>query len=396
MKTVKRRGNVLYLQSGGPTAVINTSLLGAYETFQKLYDGKFYISRYGISSLIDGLIEELKGDLFKLRNTPSSYTGSARIKLKDDPKDKDVLKIISTIKTNDISVLLLNGGNDSMDSAEKLSRFFKIYDVNCQVFGIPKTVDDDLKGCDHTPGYPTAAKFVANCTIALTLDEYAYKKGKILILECMGRDSGFLTASSLLAKDRGLKPDYIYIPEMEFDIDSFMNKAMKTYDKKGHCVIVVSEGIRDKEGKLIAYTGKIDNFGNHIMGGVAYHLSSLLKERGYPTRAIEFNMLGRCSSYLLSKVDSKEAYKAGEDAIRHAYKGESGYMIGNIRISNNPYRLKNVLVPLNVPSSGVSTIDKKFIVDSQGNIDDSFLDYLRPLIKGEVKTIASDGLLDII
>lgn len=391
-----KSGNACYAQSGGPTAVINTSLLGAYETFKKNCDGKFYLSHNGIAGLLgDATLEELNGDLSFLRNRPGAFGGTLRKKLPADVNDPLAKTIVESLKKYNISYLFLNGGNDSMDSADKINNYVLHYGYKCQVMGVPKTVDNDLKITDHTPGYGTAAKFIANSVLALSIDEYSYMKGKVQIIECMGRDAGYITAASILAADKGYKPDYIYTPEMIFDLDTFLKKVIDTYNTKGHCIVVVSEGIKDKDGKLIADTGVKDDFGHTMLGGVGEFLSRKVMEKGVSARAFVPANVGRASSFLLSKTDSDEAYNSGKMAVEEALKGTSGFMIGYKRVSDKPYKIDYVLLPLKDVGGDAKEMDKKYISKSGDNIDESYLDYVRPLIKGEINTLDSDGLLKI-
>lgn len=391
-----RNGNAVYCQSGGPTAVINTSLLGAYETFKKNSKGKFFLSHNGIAGLLgEAKLEELTGDKSFLRNRPGAFGGTLRKKLPSDVNDPLAKTVVDCLKENNVTSLFLNGGNDSMDSADKVNNYVKHYGYDCCVMGVPKTVDNDLKLTDHTPGYGTAAKFIANAVLALSIDEYSYIKGKVQIIECMGRDAGYITASAILAKDKGYKPDFIYTPEMIFDLDDFLNKALKVYNDKGHCIVVVSEGIKDKEGKLISDIGVKDDFGNSMLGGVGEFLAQKVREKGASSRAFVPANVGRASSFLLSKTDSDEAYEVGKKAVLEALNETSGFMVGNRRISSNPYKIELTLFPLKDVGGDAKEMDRKYIAESGDNISDAYLEYVRPLIKGEVQTLGKDGLLAI-
>lgn len=396
MTTLKHplEGNALYFQSGGPTSVINTTFLGVYEAFLSYSsDQKFYVSRYGISSLLENNLEEVKGDYSFLRLENGAHFGSLR-KLLPEEEDSDIGKeIVENLKKNNIRYVFINGGNDSMDTAYKVNRYCKHHGYTCYVIGIPKTIDNDLYGCDHTPGYGSAAKFVSNSVMALTYDEYSYKKGKILLIETMGRDSGYLAASSLLTAIRGKRPDYIYVPEVTFDIDAFMEKAIRTYKEKGHCIVVISEGIKDENGQLVSSKGKSDAFGNKVPGGVGNYLSSLISEKGYPSRCVELNTLQRSASFLLSKTDSEEAYQTGKNAFLSAYEGMTGMMVSIKRVSSDPYRVEYPLIDLSLSRRKASSMPKEYINETNDNIKDSFLEYVRPLISGNVDALMEDGLL---
>lgn len=396
MTTLKQtsNGNVLYLQSGGPTGVINCSFLGLYETFRKQNNnGTFYVSRYGISSFLEGKLEKIEGDYSFLRYKPGSHFGSLRKMLPDDISDPIGKEIANLLVKFNISYVFCNGGNDSMDTAYKLDCYCQKYQLDCKVIGIPKTIDNDLYGCDHTPGYGTAAKYVANSTIAITIDEYTYKKGKILLLETMGRDSGYVAASSYLASLRGMKPDYIYVPEVPFDTSVALDKAIKTYEEKGHCVIVVSEGIRGKDGKLIASPNVKDAFGNSVVGGVGSYLSSLFQQRGYKARAVELNTLNRSSTFLPCTTDIEEAYQVGAKAYLYALEGYSSKMVTIERVSSVPYVVKYGLIDLKNSRKEASSMPTKYINEAGDNINDSFLEYAAPLIRGNEIPLDEDGLL---
>lgn len=394
MMTVKHHleGNCLYFQSGGPTSVINTSFLGVYETYlSHTCGGRFFVSRYGISSLLEDNLEEVSGDYSFLRYRPGAYFGSLRKMLPEDVDDPIGKTIIDNLKKNSIRYLFVNGGNDSMDTGYKISRYCQKYNYRCNVIGIPKTIDNDLIGCDHTPGYGTAAKYVANATLAISYDEYTYKKGKILLVETMGRDSGYVAASSVLASLKGMKPDYIYVPEVSFSIDEFLKKAIATYEKKGHAIIVLSEGIRDESGKLIATSGKKDAFGNTVVGGVGSYLNGLITSKGYPCRSVELNTLNRSSSFMLSKCDSDEAYEVGKAALLSAvYNDETGKMVSIKRLSNNPYTVEYPLIDLSICRGKASSMPLEFVSKTKDMIEDSFIEYVKPLVEG---TLPSEDLL---
>ncbi len=396
MTTLKHplEGNALYFQSGGPTAVINTTFLGVYETFLSYAtDQRFFVSRYGISSLLENNLEEVKGDYSYLRLENGAHFGSLRKLLPEEENAAIGKEIVDNLKKNDIRYVFINGGNDSMDTAYKVNRYCIYHHYTCYVIGLPKTIDNDLFGCDHTPGYGSAAKFVANSILSLTYDEYSYKKGKILLIETMGRDSGYLAASSVLCAVRNKRPDYIYVPEVTFDIDSFMKKAIDTYQKKGHCIIVISEGIKDEKGELVSSKGKSDAFGNKVPGGVGNYLSALISEKGYPSRCVELNTLQRSASYLLSKTDSEEAYQTGKIAFLSAYEKKTGMMVSLKRILSSPYQIEYPLIDLTLCRRKASSMPKQYINETGDNINDSFIDYVKPLVSGNVDALMDDGLL---
>ena len=388
--------NILYFQSGGPTSVINSSFLGLCEAYKNLgLQGNVYVSHYGVSGLLEGKLEQVDLDnLPHLQYRPGSYLGSLRLKLDPNPNGEQALAIIKTLKEYRIDFVFPNGGNDSMDTTMKLSSFIKEHGLDTKVIGIPKTVDNDLYGCDHTPGFGSAAKYVANAVLSIAMDDLTYKKGRVNVIETMGRDSGFLAASSKLAALRGLAPDYIYVPEVPFDIPSFLTKAKKTYEEKGRCLIVVSEGIRDKEGTLIASaSNRIDEFGHSQVGGVAAYLASLLEKEGIKSRGIELSVLNRASSFLPSLTDIEEAKGSAAFALESANKGESGAMVCIKRKEGKGYQAYYRTEPIERIANKVVYLDKRYINEEGDNILDSYIDYCAPLIKGNANPLEEDGLL---
>lgn len=387
-------GNICYFQSGGPTAVINSSFKGLFDAYKSLKsDKKFFVSRFGISGLLTGSLEDVSGENFeKLILTPGSFPGSLRKKLQEeDPLLEDIVR---TLKDYDIRYLFANGGNDSMDTCRKLSKAMKHLGYDCKVMGIPKTVDNDLPHTDHTPGFGSAAKYVANTVLAIAVDDASYEKGRINIIEVMGRDSGFLTASARLASLRGFEPDYIYVPEAPFDLAREKAKWEKTFDERKHCLVVVSEGIRDKDGVLLT-AGNKDAFGNAQMGGVCSFLASQLEKDGYRNRGIELSLPQRCASYLLSKTDVLEAQGVGATALFMALDGHDGEMVTIERLSSHPYEITYGCCTLEEATDSVVRLPLSYLNEARDNIDDGYLSYVLPLIQGEVPAMATDGLLDI-
>lgn len=388
------QGNVCYFQSGGPTAVINASFLGLDQAFQAQKSPyKIFVSPYGITGLIQGKLTDVTGkDYAKLTHRPGSFSGSLRKKLKED--DPLLGSMIATLAKYQIRYLFANGGNDSMDTCLKLSEAMRKSGLSCQVLGIPKTIDNDLLKTDHTPGYGSAAKYIANTVLAISLDDRTYEKGRINIVEVMGRDSGYLTASSLLASLKGQAPDFIYVPEVAFDLNKEIFKWEKTYETKGRCLVVVSEGIHDEQGKLISAVGTKDAFGNIQMGGVGSYLSSRVTKDGYKSRAIELSIPQRAASYLLSKRDVNEAMAVGKEALLKALAGEDGVMVTIDRVSNHPYRVKYGSALLSDVGGKAGSLPLRYINDDKDNIRKSFITYVLPLIQGNVSALGDDGLLD--
>ena len=382
---MKHKIKCLYLQAGGPTSVINASFLGLFDEAKK-HDAKVYVSPYGLSSLLTGQIKEIKDIAHDfLLKRPGSYFGSARIHL----DDKDTIdKIIKNLADNDIHLLFINGGNDTMDSALKISNEAKKENYDLKVIGIPKTIDNDLKETDHTPGYGSASKFIINAVSSVIVDDLSYKKGRINIIEVMGRDSGYLALASNLVSINGFQVDLTYIPEIPFSLDAFSKKAAEIYEKKGRCTVVVSEGIKNSKGELISSMHTKDAFGNIQMGGVSSYLANHLANKGFKTRGIELNVLQRSAFFLTSSVDVKESYQAGKYAFKFAIKNLSDMMVSFKRISNNPYKIKFVPVPLSKVAKIPSELNLQFYDSKKYRATKEFYDYLKPLLGKDFLKIA--------
>ncbi len=378
---------ILYLQAGGPTSVINASFLGLFDEAKK-HDSQVYVSPYGLSSLLKDQIIEIKNiNHNSLIKRPGSYFGSARIHLKDiDTIDM----IIKTLANNNIHQIFINGGNDTMDSALKISSAAKRKKYDLQVIGIPKTIDNDLKETDHTPGYASASKFIINALASIIIDDLSYKKGRVNIIEVMGRDSGYLALASNLVRKNGFAIDLTYIPEVPFSIDDFAKKASEIYESKGRCITVVSEGIKDQHGKLISSMQTEDAFGNIQMGGVSSYLANYLTRKGLKTRGIELNVLQRSAFFLTSEIDVKESYQAGKAAFRFANKQLSDVMVSFKRISNNPYKIQFVPVPLSKVAKLPAELNLQFYDSKKQRATKAFYDYLTPLLGKNFLKIALD------
>lgn len=393
-----RYNNSLYFQSGGPTSVINATFKGLFDEYLKDEDrGRFYVSPYGISGLIDDKLFEVKeGSLPKLEYRPGSYFGSLRKKLPIDSNDPLAIQIVENLKKNEIGFLFVNGGNDSMNTAYRLSCYAKDHKLDLKVIGIPKTIDNDLYGCDHTPGFATAAKYVANMVIATSIDDKTYLKGRVNIIETMGRDSGFVAASAILASLKGQKPDYIFLPEVPFSTPEFLKKVKRTYEEKGRCLVVVSEGIRDENGVLIATdSNSKDAFNNAQVGGVGKYLSALVANEGIKTRAIELSVLNRASSFLPCLRDINEAMEVSSHAYKACKEGKTGIMITLLREEGKEYKAKYGEMLLNEVNDKIVLLPKEYINDTGDNINPSYIDYILPLIKGNAIALDETGLLDI-
>ena len=394
--------NALYGQSGGPTAIINSSLYGVIKECEKnkKHIDTLFIMRNGIGGLINNDLVNVKTlskkEIDLLPYTPSAICGSIRKKLNTPSlEDKEYQKILKTLKENNIRYIFLNGGNDSMDTALKLAKFFELASYEGYVIGVPKTIDNDLVHTDHTPGFGSAAKFLANTMKCLTYDNNCYTKGRVNIVEIMGRDAGWLTASSVIAKKDGCGPDLVYVPETNFSIDEFLKDVEKIYKKKQRVLVAISEGIHDKDGNLILPNTKSDAFNHAQLGGVGLYLSQIVEEKlNISTRAIELSLLQRSFAPLISKNDQIEAIRCGEYAVKFALQHKTCVMVTMIRenTKNNKYKIKYGCEDINNIANKVKYLNKEFINKKHNNINDNFIDYISPLIAGKVDSKEIDGL----
>lgn len=381
-------GSLLVGQSGGPTAVINSSILGV---FKEALRHEEITHIYGAINGIDGVLNERfievtkETSLDNWKTTPGAILGSVRLRLKKYPEDLELYeKIKEVFKKYDITHFFYCGGNDSMDTCYKINDYFKQIGYKCTVLGLPKTVDNDLVETDHCPGYGSAAKIVSTIMAEVYHDTSVYKKGRVTIVEIMGRDAGWLTAATHLANVYNNGPDLIYLPESAFDMDKFLEDVKNLYDKKKKVLVAVSEGIKDTNGEYILNyqnSSEGDAFGHLQLGGVALVLSNTVSQKlKLPVRAIELNLPQRCAAHLASLTDVNEAFKCGVFGVKSALKNKTGYMIAMERVAN--YKIKFVLKPLNLIAEQVKPFPTKWIIDGN-KISDEYLDYVLPLIKGE-------------
>lgn len=371
--------SLVYFQSGGPTTVINSSLLGVVNEAKRHneIDGIFG-SMYGVEGLIeDNLIDlraEDESDLELLKHTPGAILGSTRRKM---PGIEDPLfdKIIWTIQKHNIGYILVNGGNDSMDTCHRLSQFFNAKKMAVQVIGIPKTIDNDLKLTDHALGYPSAAKHIINFVSMIVQDAKTYRKGKIILIEIMGRDTGWLTASvDLLPEDR--RPDFLYLPEMPWDEAKFLKEVKNTYETQGYIVCAVSEGVPVQH----INENIVDSFGHKALEGCCVSVASLIKEKlGYSSRVVELSISQRADPLLASEVDIEEAIGAGNFAVQSLLNGEKDKMVCLRRVSSCPYEASYVLGNVGEVANKIKYVPAEFL-QSDRRMSDAFRDYLRPLL----------------
>lgn len=400
MKNLK--GAAILGQSGGPTSVINASAAGVFiEALKQENITAVYGAAHGIKGILDENFYDIsKEDLYELellKNTPSSSIGSVRYKLKPLKKDpSDYERLLEVFKKYNIRYFFYNGGNDSMDTCNKISKYFKKSGWDCNVVGVPKTIDNDLYGTDHCPGYGSAAKYVATTLMELYHDATVYNTPMVTVVEVMGRNAGWLTAAAQLAVSKGQGPDLIYLPEVVFDYDQFFKDVEEVVKRKTKAIIVVSEGIKDKDGKYVPehYSSlSTDSFGHAQLGGTAAILAEQIKEKlNVKVRSIEFSLLQRSAAHLASKVDVREAYMAGVKAVRAAVKGTTDKMVGFERVSSNPYKIKYKLVPLAKAANTEKKVPAEWILPNGQGLTQDFVDYALPLIQGDDKAPLVDGL----
>lgn len=398
------KGALVFAQSGGPTSVINASAAGVFLEGLK---SKEITAVYGAAHGIKGILNEEFYDIGKedekelllLKNTPSSAMGSVRYKLKDaDVDDTDYKKLLEVFKKYDVRYFFYNGGNDSMDTCNKISKYMAKsgYDIN--VIGVPKTIDNDLYGTDHCPGFASAAKYIATTIMEINLDAKVYDTGMICIIEAMGRNAGWLTASAALANSKGLGADLIYLPEVPFDVDKFVADVKKVLAANNNkCIVCVSEGIKNKDGVLIGEVlgkaGARDSFGHAQLGGVAANLANIIKEQtGVKTRAIELSLMQRCAAHCASATDIEETFEAGKQAVKAAVAGATDKMVCYARKPGDKYVCEYKLLPLELAANTEKTVPIEWITNDGTGISDEFVKYALPLIQGEPELVKEDGL----
>jgi 6-phosphofructokinase len=389
-------------QSGGPTAVINAS---AYGVIRTALDTPEITNVYGAAHGIKGVLADQLYDMSKedaaelelLLNTPSSELGSCRYKIADpDKDDTDYQRILEIFKKYNVRYFFYNGGNDSMDTCDKVSRFMAKSGWDCRVMGVPKTIDNDLFGTDHCPGFASAAKYIATSCAEVYKDARVYDTGMITIIEIMGRHAGWLAASAALAGVVGCGPDLIYLPETDFDMDKFLADVTSIYNKAGKCIVAVSEGIHYADGSFVseAKTSATDGFGHAQLGGLAAHLAAVVKEKtGAKVRGIELSLLQRCGAHLASKTDIDEAFMAGKVAVESAVAGITGKMVGfKCDRSGGKYSCETELLNLTDVANYEKKVPLEWITPEQNYVTQDFIDYALPLIQGEPERKLEKGL----
>ena len=397
--------NVIVGQSGGPTAVINASLYGVvYEALNREDAcGTVYGMINGIEGFLSGKVIDMEplersGGLELIKTTPGAYLGSCRYKLPEDLTDEVYPRLFGKFEEYGIGYFFYIGGNDSMDTVSKLSRYAEQTGSGIRFIGIPKTIDNDLVHTDHTPGYGSAAKYVASTVREIALDASVYdNKQSVTIVEIMGRHAGWLTAAGALArKFEGDNPLLIYLPETAFDTEKFLDDVRAALRKVSNVVVCISEGINDGKGTFVcelASSVGVDTFGHKMLTGSGKYLENLVKEKiGVKVRSVELNVSQRCSSSMLSGTDQKEAIASGAYGVKCAIEGETGKMIAFRRLPGDEYRVDYVTEDVNAICNQEKTVPAEWITEGGSDVAGEFIDYAGPLILGEVKIPVKDGL----
>ena len=401
------KGNVIVGQSGGPTAAINSSLAGVYRTAKDRGAQKVYGMLNGIQGLLQeryiDLSDYIKSDLDSelLKRTPAAFLGSCRFKLPEIHEDKEVYeKIFAILEKHNIEAFIYIGGNDSMDTIKKLSDYAIVTGHPTRFIGCPKTIDNDLALTDHTPGYGSAAKYIGTSVKEIIRDSFCleYKNGLVSIVEIMGRNAGWLTGAAALAKGEDCPgPDLIYLPELTFDIEAFGNKVKDLLSQKPAVVVAVSEGIRLADGRYVCELGQstdfVDAFGHKQLSGTANYLASYIAgEIGCKTRAIELSTLQRSASHCASRIDILEASHVGGAAVKAADEGDSGKMVVLNRISDDPYQCGTEVKDVHKIANDEKLVPREWVNEEGTYVTDEFVNYVRPLIQGDVSPIMVDGI----
>lgn len=401
--------NMIIAQSGGPSPAINASLAGAVARAMACEEiATVYGALHGLQGLLNRTIISLSDqmktakDFEMLVHTPAMALGSCRFKLPEEPNEvyHDVLAIL---KEYDIGYFFYCGGNDSMDTVARLSAYFHAKGEDIKCIGIPKTVDNDIAITDHTPGFGSAARFVAASFSEIMIDSSAYPSPSVTIVEVMGRNAGWLTASSVLARDHGFTgPHLIYLPEVPFNAKKFLAKVEEKLQDEPNVLIAVSEGLRHENGHYVAEaeSGAVDMFGHRALGGVASALEALVRghfgnrfgNSSLKVRSVEPSVLQRVAMHLASGTDLREAQDVGMVAVETAIAGKTDLMVSIKRVSNYPYLVRYETVPLADVANHERTVPLEWITDDGTNVSSDMIEYLRPLFRGATSVSYVDGL----
>lgn len=400
-----KKRNIIVGQSGGPTSVINSSLAGVYKNAIERGFDKVYGMLHGVQGLLDEQYVDLSTqihselDIELLKRTPSAFLGSCRYKLPEIHEDRDIYeKLFGILNKLSIDTFIYIGGNDSMDTIKKLSDYAILTGQKQKFIGVPKTIDNDLALTDHTPGFGSAARYVASTVREIAVDAGVYDSRSVTIVEIMGRHAGWLTAAGVLArKFKGDNPLLVYLPEVPFDQEAFLRKVEECFSVNNAVVVCVSEGIRDKDGVFVCeYDSEagLDSFGHKMLAGCGKYLERLVRGRlGVKARSVELNVSQRCSASMLSAADQQEAVMAGRYGVQAALDGETGKMISFVRTSDSPYSLSCALEDVDLICNQEKTVPLSWITGDGTDLGEEFLTYAKPLVKGNVQVPADeDGL----
>ena len=396
--------NLIVAQSGGPTAAINATLTGVIKEWLSENNGaKVYGSRFGVEGILKENITDLTGlsedELDKLMRTPASALGSCRYRLSDPKEDEtDFKRVLEVFKKYDIGHFVYIGGNDSMDTVHRLSEYFNKNGItDIVVNGAPKTIDNDLCGIDHCPGFGSAAKYIATVCSELAREVKVYDKENILIVEIMGRNAGWLTAAAALAAEKDSEVPYlIYLSEIKLSVDKFVADLKEAMKKSKNVIVALSEGtvIEQKTGgNQTNAASEVDAFGHKQLAGNGRILEKVLKdELKYKARYIELSLIQRCASHCMSETDIMESVELGRVAVRLGLEGKSGRMARLTRISDEPYKVEYSSVDIKEVANLEKKVPLEWINEGENGVTEEMLRYLRPLIKGEMSCRYKDGV----
>lgn len=396
--------NIAVGQSGGPTTVINASLYGVIKEACDNNDkiDKIYGMINGIEGFIEGKVIDIvdkvsEEEIELLKHTPAAYLGSCRYKLPETMEDSIYRIIFDKFDKLNIKYFIYIGGNDSMDTVHKLSVYAKMTNSPVRIIGVPKTIDNDLTKTDHSPGYGSAAKYVATTVRDIVMDANVYDTHSVTIVELMGRHAGWITAASVLArKYKGDNPVLIYLPEVAFDVKEFVQRVKSELNKKHNVIVCVSEGIKDSDGKFIceyASEAGVDTFGHKMLTGCGKYLENVIKEElGVKVRSVELNVNQRCKAALASMTDIEEAIMAGRNGVKAGLNGETGKMIAMKREDTEEYSIVYETVDCSEVCNQEKVVPREWISEDGTDILQGFIDYVLPLIQGESLTPIENGL----
>ena len=397
------RGNAVVGQSGGPTAAINATLSGVIRGALLASEIK---TVYGMRNGIEGFLKEDLVDLGQtfndderlvaLEHTPAAALGSCRKKLPDPTDIAFYESLFALFRKYEIRYFFYIGGNDSMDTVAKLTAYAKTQDYEMRFIGVPKTIDNDLAGTDHTPGFGSAAKYIATTMMEIIRDCAVYTTRAVTVVEIMGRDAGWLTMSAALPRLNGVAPDLIYLPERTFDMDRFLDAVEKAFAVHPNVVVAVSEGIQFADGRYVGegmQSGSVDIFGHRYLSGTARVLESAVKEKfGCKVRSIELNLPQRCASHIASATDLSESVEVGKSAVRVAVSGVSGHVMTINRVSDHPYKIEIGHTDVSEVANMIRYVPDSFINADGNHITDDGVRYALPLILGEVELTYINGM----